>query len=353
MAILTDERHEPTAPFFSRELRLQTSTPTDPLMQRQPLHEPTKQTQSDLLFRDEQMSARYVFFTLLLCAFWGGIIPAIKVSLSGLPPLATGVSRFFLGLLFLLVWCFLKRIPWRLTPGYHGALLLLGLIFVIQISALNLGTRITSSSHAAVFVNTSPLFIAFLAHFLIPNDRLNRKKMSGLSVAFLGVCFIFLDTPPTFIAGDWMVLGAGFLLSITQIFSKFLVRTLSPFQILIWQMIYGVPILLFLSALWEKDSTFHLTPWVLLSLLYQSLGVTLFLIWLHLLRRFSASRLSVFQFSVPLFGVLLSWMILGESVSLSFGLGAALVAAGICLVSTAPQSISKLKPKPASTSTQS
>ena len=189
-------------------------------MQRPLLPESTEQTHSCLLFGDEQMSRRYAFFTLLLCAVWGGVTPAIRVSLSGIPPLAMGASRFLLGLLFLLGWCLLKQIPWRLTPGHHRALFVLGLIFVIQISALNLGTRITSSSHAVVYVNTSPLFIAFLAHFLIPNDRLNRKKISGLSLAFLGICFIFLDTPPTFIAGDWMVLGAGFFLSITQIYSR-------------------------------------------------------------------------------------------------------------------------------------
>ena len=56
------------------------------------------------------------------------------------------------------------------------------------------------------------------------------------------------------------------------------------------------------------------------------------LTWFWLLRRYLASRLGVFSFLTPLFGVLLGVLLLGESLEPHFVAGSALVLAGIGLV---------------------
>eukprot|EP01036_Dinobryon_divergens_P043941 gene43941-58578_t len=80
---------------------------------------------------------------------------------------------------------------------------------------------------------------------------------------------------------------------------------------------------------------FRVTPLSVASLAFQSLVVSFasFLAWFWLLRHYLASRLGVFSFMTPLFGILLGSMLLGEPLEARFLQGAVLVVAGIVVVS--------------------
>ena len=114
------------------------------------------------------------------CAIWGGLSPALKISLEGIPPFGAAAFRFLIGLISLLIWGGFKRIRWWRPAVSHRHLLAFGALFVFQISVFNLGTEQTSSSHSIVFLSTNPIFVALAAHFLIPNDRLNLRRSCGL-----------------------------------------------------------------------------------------------------------------------------------------------------------------------------
>ena len=57
-----------------------------------------------------------------------------------------------------------------------------------------------------------------------------------------------------------------------------------------------------------------------------------FLVWIRLLQRHSATQISAFFFTTPLFGVLLSWLILGDQVTTYLTGGLVLLAAGLWVV---------------------
>jgi drug/metabolite transporter (DMT)-like permease len=59
-----------------------------------------------------------------------------------------------------------------------------------------------------------------------------------------------------------------------------------------------------------------------------------FVLVVWLMRSYAASRVNVFTFLMPVFGVLVGWLLLGESIGALQGLGAAAVALGILVVST-------------------
>ena len=73
------------------------------------------------------------------------------------------------------------------------------------------------------------------------------------------------------------------------------------------------------------------------SLLFQGVVVSFasYLTWFWLLRRYLATRLSVFSFMTPIFGVTIGVLVLGDPISPSFAGGAALVLTGILIVSGA------------------
>ncbi len=293
---------------------------------------------SDESFGNEPFGLKSALLVLLLCFLWGGLTPSLKLSLTGIPPLAVAGWRFLAGLMAIWIWCRLNGIRLYVPRKSHWPLFLYSLVFVAQISGVNLGTRLTTSNFAIILVNTSPLFVALLAHFLIPNDRLSLRKMMGLAVAFLGVAAIFLASAPETdqLYGNVLVLTGGFLLGVIHVYGKFLLRRLSAFQVVFWEFVYGISFFFPLSLLFESDETYQLSATVIGAVLYQGLVIAgfAFVTWVYLLQRYSASKLASFQFSIPVFGVFLGWMILNEPVTWRLGVGMLLVAAGIYAVST-------------------
>jgi len=109
----------------------------------------------------------------------------------------------------------------------------------------------------------------------------------------------------------------------------------SAAKVLLYQLAVSAAVALPLSLLaGEEGIRGELTPAVLLALLYLGVVVAFasYLAWFWLLTKYLASRLMVFAFLTPLFGVAFGVLLLGEPMSLLFGLAAALVVAGIVLV---------------------
>jgi len=74
-------------------------------------------------------------------------------------------------------------------------------------------------------------------------------------------------------------------------------------------------------------------PWAALAFQTVIVSFASYLVWFWLLRHYPASRLGVFSFMTPLFGVLFGVWLLGERLEPPFVAGSALVLAGIALVS--------------------
>ena len=275
---------------------------------------------------------------LLLAALWGGNVVAIKIGLRGIPPLAAAGIRFAVALPLIAFWARLRKVSLKPRTGEMFPLLIIGLLFTAQIAILNWGTRLTLAGRATVILHTYPVFVAFLAHFMIPGDRLSWYRLGGMIIAFAGIVAVFweqlaIGTGGT-ISGDLLCLGSGLLLGLLNVLLKRFVQTIEEARLLVWEMVIGVPLLFVLHVLFEPGSAFDFTPDVITSLIYQGVivGVFCFLIWLSILKRHSPSRLTVLFFTAPLWGLLASYLLLGEGISIGLAIGAGMVALGIFLV---------------------
>jgi len=107
---------------------------------------------------------------------------------------------------------------------------------------------------------------------------------------------------------------------------------------LFYQLLVGFAGLLVVALLSGKIGQVSLTPLAIGSVLFQGVVVSFvsYLTWFWLLRKYLASNLAVFSFVTPLFGVTFGVLLLGESLSLNFVLGALLVLGGVVLVSAEP-----------------
>ena len=285
----------------------------------------------------EEPHGKIIALSLLLAFLWGGNSPSIKVGLQDFPPMVLAFLRFVIGLIVVGGWSLFRRVSLGLRRGELPRLILLTTIFILQIICLNTGTKLTTASRSTIFINVYPFFTALFAHFWIPGERLSVAKTLGIIVAFSGV---FVTVAPnlgegeTSILGDILVLISGCFLGLRVVVTKLLVQAIHPYRLLVWYLSLSLPCYAAMGFLLERGEPMQLTLSSAIALLYQG-GVIAgycFLAWTSILERYSASKLVVLFFATPLSGVLFSYLVLGDELTISLLIGALLVAGGIYLV---------------------
>ena len=141
---------------------------------------------------------------------------------------------------------------------------------------------------------------------------------------------------PLFWIGDLMVLAAAFFWAATTVYIKKIVETrdFTHYQTLFAQLFFSIPLLSAAWLIFEFDDPITLNTLVLGAIGYQCVIVAFlsYLLWFWMIHRFPISRLTAFTFLAPLFGVILSGLLLKEPIPLLLWLGLILVGAGIYLV---------------------
>ena len=287
---------------------------------------------------NQQPDTKIIIFVILLALLWGGNSVSIKIGLQDIPPLALAGFRFLLGLLAVGCWSVTQRIRIAMNSGEFVPLTCLSVIFLLQIISLNVGTQFTNASRSTILISTYPFFTALFAHFWIPGDRLYFTKTVGLMLAFCGVLLTFgknlQSEVQVSLFGDLVVLASGCLLGLRVVATKRLVQFIHPCRLLIWMMIFSLPCFFGLSFFLERGVSYQLSVSGVTAILYQGLVVAgfCFVSWTSILKKYSPSKLVVLFFTTPLFGILLSYLLLDDEVSPSLIIGAGLVAFGIYMV---------------------
>ena len=287
---------------------------------------------------ERSLSAGAVAMMLMLCLSWGFNQIAVKLVLPDVPPMlqATIRSAGALPVLLLIAWLRGVKLFQRdntLVPGLFA-----GVMFGLEFVLIYHGLLLTSALRAVVFLYTAPFFVA-LGSYQFLGERLRASQWGGLALSFAGVALAIgvpqADVDARVLLGDLMIVGGGALWAATTLVVKATtLLKVAPEKALGYQVATSIPILA--AAAWiSGERLTHLPGPLALSLLaYQAfwvVGLT-FLLWFALVKTYSASKLSAFTFITPLFGVVASYFIMHDRLSLAFGAAALLVIAGLYLV---------------------
>jgi len=270
-----------------------------------------------------------------LTFLWGGNFVATKIALNDMPPFMLAGVRFAIGALVIAIWGVFCKADLKPHRGEIFPLVVMAILFSVQICTFNLGIKYTLAGRSSIFLSINPIFVAILAHFFIPNDRLNTKKI--LVLAFCGILVVFRDkigVNHSRITGDAILIVSALIVSTMTIYTKKLVQSINTYKLLLWQMVLGLIPFFGLSFAFEELSQNNVTPSLVISMLYQSVIIAgfSFILWTLLLKRYSASKLSVFIFTMPIFGVGLSALMLHDQITLYLVIGTVFVASGIYMV---------------------
>jgi drug/metabolite transporter (DMT)-like permease len=294
-------------------------------------------TQYNGLIENQELPFLAAIFTVCLCTLFGANAVAIKISFSGLGVFTTAGLRFSIASVAVFIWALVTGRSLKIKKGQIHQLLIISGIFTVQLSLFYLGISKSNASRATLLVNLQPFFTLFLAHYFIPGDRITRRKTLGILMGFAGVAFVFLEkkgVTSDLRIGDLIILVAAFLWSCSAVYTKRIISAFKPFHMVLYPMILSTPFFFLEGFLWDKSMIAHLDAAILCALLYQGLVTAsfCFVAWITLLQKYGAVSLHSFIFIMPVSGVVLGGLVLGEPITVNLLMALLLIVTGILLV---------------------
>jgi len=274
---------------------------------------------------------------IFLCILFGSNAVAIKITFSGLGVFTTAAIRFGVAAVAIFLWAKITGQNTALRKGQLRQVLIFSSLFTIQLSLFYLGLSKSNASRGTLLANLLPFFILFLAHFFIAGDRISKRKFFGILLGFTGVVFMFLDDQDLSAGirtGDLIILLAVVIWSCSTVYLKRVIGTFSPFQIVMYSTLFSVPFFFIEALLWDDSMVFHLDAPVIGALLYQSLITASFgfVAWNTMLKKYGAVSLHAFIFIMPIAGVALGGLVLGEPITIKILLALVFIVFGILVV---------------------
>lgn len=272
---------------------------------------------------------------VLLVIFWGTAFPAIKIALGYSPPvLFAGLRTLLCGLVMTAaaaIWG--GKVDLRRNWPVLALLALFNVVLFMGLQSFAI--LYLPSGLAAVLIYLQPILVGFLA-WLILGESLSPAKVVGLFLGFSGVVAVsagslFGTMPPLGIAFG---VATALFWALGTVYFKQAQERVSTLWSVAAPFLIGGAFLTALGLIVEPWSEISWTEPFIASWLYVALVGTAaaWALWLGLVRAGEASRVAAYVFFVPLTAVLLGVLFLGETLSPSLLVGAALVVSGIYLV---------------------
>lgn len=267
-------------------------------------------------------AALAIFCTLL----WGTAFPFIKVGYAqfGIEGNDIGSKLLFAGARFTLagimvLFIFLvknKHLPKIEKNGIMPVMLLGSVQTFGQYIFTYIGIGFTSGANTSVITACATFFTVLFAPLFFKSDKLNICKIIGCVLGFCGVLCVnsgggvTVDT----LFGDFMILMSTLSAAAGNFISKGIVRDREPISVTGFQLLFGGILLLIAGFVTGGKLDFSSIKALLVLLWLAFVSAAAFAIWTALLKHHTASRICVFNLLVPVFGTLLSGIMLGESV---------------------------------------
>ncbi len=278
---------------------------------------------------------------------WGGTFIAGRLLSGSVTPVDSAFLRFFIASLALLpvVIYTEKKLP---IPPLNCwlPLLLLGMTGVFAYNVCFFyGLQHISAGRAALIIASTPLAITLFAAFFL-GEKLTVLKSSGVLTCLTGAILVISNGHPGelfsggFGPGEKALLGCVLSWTIYSLIGRQVLKTMSPLASVCYSSIIGTA-LLAVPALRQgvviDMASISTIGW--LSLAYLGVGGTAlgFSLYYKAIQKIGAARTGIFINLVPVFSVLLSWLILGEAIKPIVIAGGILILTGVTLTNYNPK----------------
>lgn len=286
---------------------------------------------------------------LLCCALWGSATPAIKTGykllrVSGVASimLFAGMRFFLAGILTVVIFsCAEKRVLVPKKENIPRILTVSAFQTVIQYIFFYLGLAYTSGVKGTVASGSGAFFSVLIASLIFRQEKLTFKKIFACVMGFAGILIMNMDGL-SFTGEALDLMGVGFVLlsTVSSSFSSVLTKKYSAYEspVVISGYQFMIGGLLMAIVGFSFGGRVYMESVIgALDLVYLAfLSAIAYSLWGILLKYNPVSRVTVFNFMTPIFGVLLTLLFLPDEPSnvtpLSLAITLVLICAGILLL---------------------
>ena len=280
------------------------------------------------------MSFKDGLLAIFITAIWGLNFSVIKLGLTSLDPFTLASVRFLLCALPLVFFIKKPDIP-MLYVALYGVLFGVGLWGMV-----NLGIYFGVSAGIASLVLQASVFFTIIMGALFLQEKIQKVKIVGFTLAILGLIFILnlTDGSITY-AGLVLVIIGALSWSIANVVVKKSGAT-KIFSLMVWSSLFSPIPLMLLAYLTQGQDVFsnfltNIDGKAVFSILFQAYPTTLFgyWVWNTLINKYDISKVAPLSLLVPIFGLLGSYVIFSEAMSMGKIIACALIVGGL-LVNT-------------------
>ncbi|WP_424358061.1 DMT family transporter [Methanocella sp. MCL-LM] len=286
---------------------------------------------------------------IVINAFWGASGVAIKEAYLQLGTVEILALRFAIATPLLiaatLLWKGRKAFAVELKDiPYFAALATIGVTLSFYLQVLSLDY--TTATNFTLIFNLSTFFIIFLSAWLM-GEKLTGNKIIGALVAFAGLALIVTNgnfsLSPNFL-GDGIALLGTLAWAVYTVLGKRANEKYSALTVLNYVFIFGTLELIpmYLLSPHIPITEFTVLTWLSMGFLSICCSLIAFLVYNYGLEKLPASTIAVFIYVMPLSGVLLAAIVLGEALTVYTLAGAALIIFG--MIFAEKRATAKLEP---------
>jgi drug/metabolite transporter (DMT)-like permease len=256
---------------------------------------------------------------LLCCALWGSATPAIKIGKSLLIEdnvestiLFAGIRFFAAGIITVLIYSIarrkllypkLKNMPKVLTVSTFQT--------VIQYIFFYVGLSLTTGVKGTVLSGSSAFFIVILAALVFKTENLTFKKVLACLVGFAGMLLVNLNGLDFNMGwGELFVIISTISYAFSSMFMKKFSAYEDPVVISGYQFIIGGAFMIIAGLIFGGKISFGDTTGVVILVYLSFLSAVAYAVWGVLLKYNPASKVSIYNFTTPVFGSILSYIFL-------------------------------------------
>ncbi|MGN0383996.1 MAG: DMT family transporter [Eubacterium sp.] len=264
---------------------------------------------------------------LICCLLWGSAFSCVKIGyrLWEIASDDTASKILFAGNRFLLagiLTIFIGSLTSHkfIKPQADSFVLIIKLCFlqtVIHYIFFYIGLANTSGVKSSILESTSVFASILIASLLLKMEKLTSAKIAGCVLGFAGI--ILLNLSGLSFDSSFSLFGEGFIIlsaimsALSSIFLKRYSKYENPVVLSGYQFVLGGLILIIIGFMMGgRFNTFSL-PAILMLIYLAFVSSVAYSLWGILLKYNPVSKIAIFSFMNPVFGVLLSAVLLGET----------------------------------------
>lgn len=278
--------------------------------------------------KKNRMQSTFVVWlgALICCALWGSAFPCIKIGyqMFEISQDAVATQILFAGLRFTLAGILVILIGSVLSGNLlkinrQNALKILKLSLlqtVLQYLFFYIGLANTTGVKASIIEGVNVFIAIFVASLIFRQEKLTMGKLAGCLIGFAGVVLVNLNgnglDMSFHLNGEGFIFLSTVAYAFSSVYLKRYSKTENPVLLSGWQFISGGLVMTIMGLLMGGKITKVTATGIAMLFYLACISAVAYSLWGILLKYNQVSRVAVFGFMNPVFGVILSAFLLGE-----------------------------------------